>query len=268
MGRHGNILWVNAGDADPPRPELVDAIAAGISETDSDALQTAHGAPETAAADVWADYPWLDVNNLYTYQDVYSAAVEQHAESELPYFLIESTYENEHGASTKLLRTQAYQALLTGAIGHVFGNNPMWHFDGPELFPGGQTWEDALTSPGTESMRHVGELFGDLPWWNLVPDLDGVLLVGDVGAGQDRAVAAIDCAGGLAVVYIPTGEPVNVNPDCLAGRNRSVRWFDPTSGMFSPAAAGAVEGDAEFELAPPGANEAGDSDWVAIIGRP
>ena len=39
-----NIVWVNGGDDNPPKPGLVDALAAGISETDPGALQTAHTA--------------------------------------------------------------------------------------------------------------------------------------------------------------------------------------------------------------------------------
>ena len=49
----------------------------------------------------------------------------------MPFFLIESAYENEHGAGELRVRIQAYQALLSGASGHIYGNNPVWHFDGP-----------------------------------------------------------------------------------------------------------------------------------------
>jgi hypothetical protein len=44
--------------------------------------------------------------------------------------LIESAYENEHDISTTRVRAEAYHALLSGASGQVFGNNPMWNFNG------------------------------------------------------------------------------------------------------------------------------------------
>src|SRR5262249_8424609 len=67
-----NIIWVQGGDYDPPDKSLVDAIAKGIAETDPGSIQTAHGAPETAALDYWQGYSWLALNNVYTYDDVFS----------------------------------------------------------------------------------------------------------------------------------------------------------------------------------------------------
>ncbi len=31
-------------------------------------------------------------------------------------------------AAASLVRTQAYQAVLSGAGGHIMGNNPVWQF--------------------------------------------------------------------------------------------------------------------------------------------
>ncbi|MBV8361780.1 MAG: DUF4038 domain-containing protein [Deltaproteobacteria bacterium] len=56
-----------------------------------------------------------------------------------PFFLIESVYENDHNATDRRLRSGAYHAVLSGAAGQVFGNNPMWHFDGPGLYPASRT---------------------------------------------------------------------------------------------------------------------------------
>ncbi len=49
--------------------------------------------------------------------------------------MIESAYENDgfNPQTPTRMRTQAYQAILGGSTGHVFGNNPIWHFDGPGL---------------------------------------------------------------------------------------------------------------------------------------
>ena len=99
LGHHQNIIWVNAGDADPDQPELIDAVARGIRDTDPDALQTAHGAPGTPAAVYWGDYDWLDVNNVYSYSDPYGSTVGQYADDARPLFLLESTYENEFEAT-------------------------------------------------------------------------------------------------------------------------------------------------------------------------
>ena len=114
------------------------AIAEGIREVDPAALHTAHGSRETPALAYWEGESWLQVNNIYTAQPqswssspVYAAALAQYARPErMPFFLIEGVYENEHEATEQHLACQAYQAVLSGAAGQVFGNNPVWHFDG------------------------------------------------------------------------------------------------------------------------------------------
>jgi hypothetical protein len=59
--------------------------------------------------------------------------------------------ENEHGLTTADLRGSAYRALLSGAAGHVFGNNPIWHFDSPGLYPAPVGRQEALG--GTVRLR-------------------------------------------------------------------------------------------------------------------
>ena len=98
---------------------------------------------------------------IYTYGAVFSAVVEEYARGEswpwrslgydegrlwrlwrhtpAPLFLIESVYENTYNGTVRHLRTDAYNAVLSGAAGQVFGNNPMWHFDGPGLYPAPRT---------------------------------------------------------------------------------------------------------------------------------
>ncbi|MBZ9764471.1 DUF4038 domain-containing protein [Mesorhizobium sp. CA8] len=67
----GNIIWVEGGDYNPPDRSLVRAVEEGIQETDPDALQNAHGAPETAALD-WREQPWLSVSDVYIYESVHA----------------------------------------------------------------------------------------------------------------------------------------------------------------------------------------------------
>ncbi len=50
------------------------------------------------------------------------------------------------------MRLQTYQAALNGAAGQIFGNNPIWHFDGPGLYSVPTTWHQALNSRGAQSM--------------------------------------------------------------------------------------------------------------------
>ncbi len=76
-----NIVWLHGGDYDPPNKDVVRAIADGIREIQPTALHSAHGAGR-AAAEYWRGEPWLDLNNVYTYEPVIHAARKQYADAD------------------------------------------------------------------------------------------------------------------------------------------------------------------------------------------
>ena len=283
FGHLDNIVWAQAGDFDPPKKELVRALVAGIDETDTNVVHTVHGAPELPPLDYWRDEPWLAINNVYTYKDVYRAAREEYERVPVrPFFLMESAYENEHGADGQRVRLQAYQAVLSGATGHLFGNNPIWHFDGPGLHPYAGTWQAELDSPGARSVTKLHELMARFEWWRLEPDLDRTLLVrglgrsdtrviaelvdrvkGD-GPSHSRAVAALANDGSFALIYVPSDRRFTVDAAALGAGPVLADWYDPTSGETT-----SVEGSPLHQgrqrLSTPGKNADGDEDWVLIL---
>ena len=263
-GHFDNIIWVAGGDGDPTQPELVAAIAEGIRERDPDALHTAHLAPDTPPREFWAGADWLDIDNVYTYEPVFDAARAAYEGSTKPFILMESSYENEHGVDTKQLRTQVLHALLTGATGHIFGNNPIWHFDGGGLFDAPVTWTEALDGPGSTSMGAINTIMAGVDWSDLRPDLDGQLLTGGVDDGQDRAVAAISVDQSWGMIYVPTDRTVTVDMAALDGANRLV-WLDPTTGAATWSTD--VDPTGSVDIESPGDNAAGDSDWVVLVDR-
>lgn len=261
-----NILWVHAGDYNPPEKDLVRAIADGIRELDPRALHTAHCAPETAAIEYWSGEPWLQVNNVYTYKSAYSSAIKQYSRPErMPFFLLESAYENEHRATELRLRTQAYHALLSGAAGQIFGNNPIWHFDGPGLYPAPTSWQQALGSRGAQSMTHLRSLFGAVPWWRLEPDISSVLVTGGAGSGQDRAVAARTQDKSLAIVYLPSMRKVRLDLQQLAGPKVNARWYDPANGRFVGVVGAPFPATGSHNFWPGTTNSEGLQDWLLLL---
>jgi Protein of unknown function (DUF4038)/Putative collagen-binding domain of a collagenase len=261
-----NIVWVHAGDYDPPRKELVRAIAEVIRTFDPRALHTAHGAPETAAIEYWPDESWLHINNVYTYGPVCPSVLEQYARPErMPFFLIESAYENEHQMTERRLRAQAYHAVLCGAAGQIFGNNPVWHFDGPGLHPALATWQEALDSRGAQSMTHLGRLLAGMPWWLFEPDSDHTLLTDGIGPEDQRAVAARTSDKSLAIVYVPASREFTVDLNELAGPNVTARWFDPAHGQFSTVSGSPFPAAGPRRFNPEPSNGSGADDWVLVL---
>ena len=262
-----NVIWVQSGDSVPGDLSLIDAIADGIDEVDPTAVQTAHAAPEHSAAEIWGDRDWLDLNNVYSYEDVHGRSIDQLTGDDRPFVLIESTYENERGATTDLLRAQAYQNLLAGSTGQIFGNNPMWHFDGPGTFDTDMTWREQLNSPGTQSMAALKSVWDQVPWWQLRPDIDQSFVVRTSSAdGEAITPAAVSCDGTAAVVYVPTMETsVEVDLGVLAGERVTVEWVDPTSGGVAREESFSVDGDSVVSLTMPGMNAEDDGDWLLII---
>ena len=84
--------------------------------------------------------------------------------------MIESCYEGEHNSSPVQIRRQAYWSVLCGGFGHVFGNNPLWHYNGPTLYPFEGTWQQAMDLSGSVSMMYWGRLLRSRSWSDLVPD--------------------------------------------------------------------------------------------------
>jgi hypothetical protein len=261
-----NILWVQGGDYNVANKDLVRAIANGIRDFDSKP-HTYHGSRGTAALQFWGtSEPWLNVNNIYTDgTTVVSAAFTEYSRSTLPFFLIEAAYEGE-GIDGHGVRVQAYQAVLSGAMGHFFGNNPVWHFNAPSgQNSSGLTWQQALDSAGARSMKHLSNLFSPRSWWTLQPDTNNSFLTGGAQTGASRAVAARASDGSFAISYLPSTRPISINLGAMAGPRISARWVDPTSGASTatPGSPFLASGTQSFN--PTNPNASGYGDWILLL---
>ncbi len=262
-----NIMWVHGGDFNPPNRGIVRAIAQGIRDGDRRALHTVHTTVDSTALSYWPDEEWLSVNTVYTRSSISSVCAGEYRRSQaIPVFFIEGAYENEPTSAPPPaeddLRRQAYQAVLSGAFGHVFGNNPIWHFGGPGLYDAPTDWRGQLSSRGAQSMTLVRAILSRAEWPLLVPDLDGEFLIDGAGGGDERAVAAIASDRRTGIVYLPTSRRIGVNVGSIGG-GVTLTWIDPSSGAPIAAAPGPFSGGPHF-IAPPGRNAANYRDWVLL----
>jgi hypothetical protein len=248
-----NMIWVMGGDRDPgPARENVDMVAYGIRESDRRHLMTAHCHSESSPIE---QYPgsWLQVSSSYAYEIVHQRLTwDYERKPVMPLFLIESVYEGEHNSSEVQVRRQAYWSVLCGEFGHVMGNLPIWSFS-----PG---WQAAMDLPGSEAMRHWGQLFRSLRWYDLVPDSEHRIVTAGIGEfwGNDYLSAAATADGNEMVAYMPTSRTVTVNMSALAKGQAKAWWFEPRTGKSSTV--GDFEAAGSRQFTPPS-----EGDWVLVL---
>lgn len=256
-----NIVWIIGGDTDPtPVKSKVQEFVAGLREQDSVHLMTAHNDQESFATTPWPGAAWLTVNDFYTYDDALYTMAFDAAKLNMPFFLVESAYENEHDSTPQSLRAQAYWSVLSGAMGHIFGNCPIWHFSSADKFCGTLAWKSSLDSPGIASMAVLHDFFATRSWWDLVPDSQHTILTQGYGTyGQpDYVTAAFSASSGLFVAYLPSSRPVTVDLTHLTGAQVTATWLDPAQGSMHTA--GTYTNKAAVKLTPPARG-----DWVLYL---
>jgi hypothetical protein len=267
-----NIVWLNGNDFQtwrrPQDDALALAVAQGIRSADPAALQTVelNYLTSTSRDDGrWKNLLGLDA--AYTYAPTYAEVLKAYRRRRhLPVFMVEANYEGEHwytGPST--LRRQEYWTMLSGATGQFYGNKYTWQFLGG--------WSDHLDTVGSRQMTFVTNLFERHPWFELVPDSAHRLVVSGYGTystGRDvnssnYVTAARTPDGRLAIAYLPSGSPVEVNLRRMAGRRVRGQWYDPTTGRYAtiPGSPFARTGRHRFTV--PGRNAGGDPDWVLVL---
>jgi Protein of unknown function (DUF4038)/Putative collagen-binding domain of a collagenase len=267
-----NVVWLLGGDFTPKKDDLwtVSELAKGIREADPAHLMSGHGTPGPSAVEAFGEPPWLTVNSAYSYdRDLFHPMLAAyHRKPVRPFVLIESVYEGEHDSRPEQIRRQAYWAMLSGGCGQFFGNNPIWHFDGPGLFPARMTWQEALAGTGSRDMGHLRDLFRDLPWTRLVPEEDHRIVVDGYGIGTATALTARTANHDLSITYVPsTGtEPRTLRID-LAEQSGPIkaRWINPTNNRSTSVEDTRSSPGSIRSFRTPGDNGTGSNDWILIL---
>jgi hypothetical protein len=255
--RFDNLTWVIGGDRNPGDViEHMRAFVGGIVEEDDRHLATAHVHPDDSSVLQYEGDTWLTLNQTYSYQIVHARLLADYGRVPArPFVLFESTYEGDHDSTPLQIRRQAWWALTCGAAGQFFGNYPIW------LMPPG--WESALDTPGATDMAHLRAFIDAIRWWELVPDRDRTFLVAGAGSDTDldRATASVAPDGSQAVVYVPSPRTLALDLAHLGGWATAVRWFQPSTGIWSTG--GLVARRGHLQLTTPG-----DGDWALVLDDP
>jgi hypothetical protein len=283
-----NIIWIMGGD----REEITDgvdyapvwrAMAAGIQTgVGGHTLMTYHprggrGSSQTFHQDAWLDCNMWQSGHMHPDIPNWELITQDYERMPIkPVLDGEPNYEDhpinpftrqwlpEYGYfRDDDVRKQAYRAVFAGACGHTYGHHSVWQMFTPERTPinyPDRPWQDAITRPGANQMRHLHALIESRPFLNRIPDQ--TLIVSDVGeAGQHiRATRSED--GSYALVYIPNaGREVTISTYTLTGTTFRAWWYDPRNGTAHMIAELSRPQDNCLILTTPTSAE----DWVLVI---
>lgn len=260
-----NVVWVMGGDYwDPQVVTRTRSLVTGLKSTGrADWLFTYHTGSGASSSDVVGDESWLDLNATYTYEDPSLVAKFEQDYGRTPtrpFFLFESRYEQEPDppVSRLVLRSQAYWSVLTGGMGALFGNNPIWNFENNALYSFSGTWQSNLDSNGAQDRTRFEDFFRALGWSSLVPDRSDTVLTGGQGNGLNAAYAAKSADSTRVIVYTPSDKQLTIHMSELTGPNVAARWFEPSSASYTTIGTFPNTGSRSFD--PPGSG-----DWVLVL---
>lgn len=258
-----NIIWCIGGDADPSiQKQKVLTFVNGLREADSRHLITAHNIPEEFAATPWEGMNWLSINNLYSYsQSLYTLCKKAYEKKPvMPYFLIESAYENEHNSTPRRLRSEIYWPMLCGGMGFLGGNCPIWHFSSDSTFCTWADWKTQLDLPGSMSIYYLQKLFRLNQWYRLQPDFEHKILTDGFNewGSEDYVTAARTSDGSTLIAYLPSSSEVTINLEEISGSRVQCWWYEPGNGKTTQAGIFPTQG--LKKLHPPG-----EGDWVLVV---
>lgn len=282
------LVWMCGNDYSLPGSSNTqyEAMLTGIRNNGGTTLTTTEFESSDDITTDTGDATFLAFNNInwvYDYTCTYDPVLRAYAAATLPAILGEAVYENTTlGAwattvSTPFdLRKQVGWTMTSGACGYFYGNDTLWTYGGAA----GNQITGTLDTISVAQRKVMLNIFAGISWWKLVPDTGNTMLTAGRGTqltGRDTTfppahptndatfghyvTGALSADGKLAAVYNPdssTNTSVSISHTPL-GTSPQVTRYDPTNGAATgPSALG-------IALTNPGANAAGDHDWLYVI---
>ncbi len=197
----------------------------------------------------------------------------------LPCFLKETTYKSSpnHPGTDPDVRRATWWAVLSGdTTGFFYGYDNSVAGHGVDVFA--TNWATDVLDSSALDVQRMSSFMQSLSWWKLVPsELAGMRLlittsngVQTVGASYIAAAQARD--GSFMLCFVPNNgsgaQSFSVDFRSMKASSRA-RWWDPTTGTFTDASAGAyslANTLSAQSFTTPGNNNSGTTnDWVLIL---
>lgn len=230
----GNVAWCMGGDTSTGATKQWNIIT-GMRTVRTTDLISGHAGRSTEAYTNWSAFTGFNFNSLYCASDgtdAYSMGATAYGRS-LPFFMLEAGYEGER--TLQEARRAAYTAMLSGACGHFFGNNPVWGFGEPNYCggAGAAAAMSSLSSTGAAQMGHLKSLLAAYQWWKLEPKTDTSVVSSTLSSGSTRVCPALASDGTFAMVYVQDARTVTLVKSALSVNPLRIRQFNVTTGAWS-----------------------------------
>ena len=269
-----NIIWIMGGDR-PLENDTHRAVVKNMAEaikrsTHGRHLMTYHPMGGMSSSEQLHGEPWLDFNMIqsshgagiisnyeFVQRDYAKEPIKPTLDGEPRYEDHPAGFKPENGYFDDFdVRVAAYYSMLSGALGHTYGNHSIWSFNREKqpYFP--LLWRDALRRPGAEHMKHLKELFMARPFLELAPCQE---LLAENYPGANYIAAAK--GKNYAYLYTPNGLDIKVNTAMLDENRIASYWYDPRNGRYY--VGGMQKNDGTGIFSPPSSGK--NNDWVLVL---
>jgi len=277
--KNNAIVWVLGGDrniADQADRDIINAMVKGLKKGDGGKhLMTFHPQGGRSSSDFFKDDQWIDFHMSQTGHSKesknYQFNIKNRALTPLkPHVDGEPRYEdhpNDFNPGDKGwmddfdARQTAYWSMLSGALGHTYGNHDIWQFfNGQNGISWARTnWKVAMEHPGAKQVGLMRKLFEKYNWQRLVPDQS--IIAKNNPETVEYEVAAISQDGDFLMAYLPYGRKTVLSTKNLKGKQLKASIYNPRDGYITDL--GDFENTGTKAIAP--SSEGRGSDWVVII---
>ena len=277
--RNNKIVWVLGGDrsiANQEDRDIIVSMARGLKKGDEGRhLMTFHPNGGKNSSDYFTADAWLDFHMAQTGHSKESKNYNFNLKNRgltpiRPYVDGEPRYEDHPNQFNPGkfgwmddfdARQTAYWSMLSGAIGHTYGNHNIWQFynDQNPVSWARTNWKIALNHPGAMQVGLMRKLFEQYNWQWLVPDQ--TIIAKDNPETVEYEMAAISQDGDFLMAYLPYGKKTTLNTKKLSASKLTATLFNPRDGYKM--VLGEFDNSGTKEITPP--SEGRGSDWLVII---
>lgn len=276
-----NIVWVAGGD----RPALNDTadwrpiyrnMVKGLMDGGAKQLVTYHPAGESSSTDFWKEEDLLDFHMLQSGHRKHDLPTWAWIRRDREYTPVKPVIDSEpnyegHPVNWKAemgyfndydVRKQLYRSVFAGAAGVTYGHHSVWQFHQKDKLTYAHPknyWQEALDDPAAFQAGYLRRLMESRPAGNRIPAWE---IVVDFPTEEDKFITSFYHEDkSYAMVYIPSGQTVNINTLYIGGEKIRAWWYNPKDN--SSTKIGTFRKSKTMAFTPPSLGTG--NDWVLVL---